>query len=244
MDLYIGTSGWAYPEWKPAFYPADVPQRDFLAHYATRFTACEVNGTFYRLPSAATVANWADATPVGFRFAVKAPRAMVSGKVTWTSAALRTRDELMDALAPLGPRLAAVLLRYPNGVARDDERLATVLRAWDADAPPLVFDFRHTSWFHPDVVAAVAGHGHTIAVNDVEGTPLPGLPPGRIAHVRLRAAHYADDARRGWLDALRTEASRRPTFAFGRHEGIPAGDPHAGVGLAEWLSEHAVDGDV
>lgn len=242
MDLFIGTSGWAYPEWKPAFYPADVPQRGFLAHYATRFTACEVNGTFYRLPSTETVHQWAAATPPTFRFAVKAPRAMVQGRVGWTDHVLRTRDRLMSALEPLGERLAAILLRYPDGRARDDDGLDTVLRSWDADAPPLVFDFRDPSWFHPDVIAAVAGHGHTVSVNDTAGSPLPSLPPGRIAYVRLRAVRYSDDDRRGWLDALRAEAALRPVYAFGRHAGIPAGDPHAGVGLAAWLAGHVPDG--
>lgn len=235
MDLFIGTSGWAYPEWKPAFYPPGIAQRDFLAYYATRFTACEVNGTFYRIPSATTVANWADATPDGFRFVIKAPRAMVSGQVSWTDVTLRARDELLTALAPLGRRVAAVLLRYPDGARRDDGRLATILEAWARDAPPLVFDFRDPSWFDPDVIATVAGHGHAVSLNETDGGSPDVLPPGALAYVRLRGRHYSDAVRQAWIDILTASAATRPTYVFGRHEGIPAGDPHAGVGLSAWM---------
>lgn len=242
VNLFIGTSGWSYPEWKPAFYPADVVQAKFLAYYATRFTACEVNGTFYRLPSADTVRRWADATPEDFRFSIKAPRAMAQGQVRWTDATLRTRDQLLDALTPLGERLAVVLLRYPDGVARDDDRLRTVLDAWEPDAPRLVFDFRDSSWFDRDVITALAEHGHTISVNETQGTRLDILPNGPLAYVRLRGEHYDDVSRRAWIDTARESAATRPTYLFGRHEGIPAGDPHAGVGLAAWMVETLSNG--
>ncbi len=241
VDLFIGTSGWAYPEWKPAFYPADVAQTDFLAYYVTRFTACEVNGTYYRMPSPDTIRRWADTTPPTFRFAIKAPRAMTQGQVRWTDATLRTRDQLLDALSPLGTRLATILLRYPDGAARDDDRLGTILGNWPADAPPLVFDFRDPSWFDAGVIASVADRGHAVCVNETSGAVLDTLPPGRLAYVRLRGEHYGDTERRAWVGTARASAVMRPTYVFGRHKGIPAGDPHAGVGLAEWMVD-AVSG--
>jgi len=235
VTLLIGTSGWSYPEWKPAFYPADVPQRDFLSHYATRFTACEVNGTYYRLPTTETTARWAASTPPAFRFCIKATRPLVQGRVEWTASTLLVRDRLLDALEPLGERLATVVLRYPDGVPRDDARLETILRAWDAGAPPLVFDFHDPSWFHADVLSAIADHGHTVSVNETAGDVPETLPPGSLTYVRLRGEHYDDVARDAWLDAGTTAALRGPTFLIGRHADIPAGDPHAGVGLVDWM---------
>ena len=70
--LYAGTSGFAYPAWKPGFYPAKLPAKQFLKHYAERLNCVEINYTFRRLPSAATLKNWVEATPPGFVFAVKA----------------------------------------------------------------------------------------------------------------------------------------------------------------------------
>ena len=71
-SLYAGTSGFAYPAWKPDFYPAKLAQKDFLKHYATRLNAVEINYTFRQLPSASTLENWMKATPEGFVFALKA----------------------------------------------------------------------------------------------------------------------------------------------------------------------------
>ena len=70
--LYAGTSGFAYAAWKPGFYPAKLPSKQFLHHYASRLNCVEINYTFRRLPSASTLASWVEATPAGFVFAVKA----------------------------------------------------------------------------------------------------------------------------------------------------------------------------
>ena len=81
MSLHVGTSGWAYREWRPAFYPEGLPQDGFLAHYASRLTACEINATHYRLQTADAVANWVAQTPESFRFATKAHRRRTHGRV-------------------------------------------------------------------------------------------------------------------------------------------------------------------
>ena len=70
-NLYVGTSGWTYSDWRGRFYPEDLAQRDWLSWYVKRFTATEVNGSFYRTPSLDAVAAWRDKAPAGFRFAWK-----------------------------------------------------------------------------------------------------------------------------------------------------------------------------
>ncbi|MDQ4094763.1 MAG: DUF72 domain-containing protein, partial [Actinomycetota bacterium] len=72
MTLFVGTSGWAYREWKPDFYPAELPQARFLAHYGRQLSACEINATFYRLQSESTFTKWATAVPDDFRYSIKA----------------------------------------------------------------------------------------------------------------------------------------------------------------------------
>ncbi|GAB6062593.1 DUF72 domain-containing protein [Deferrisoma palaeochoriense] len=124
---WIGTSGWAYPHWRETFYPAGVPQHEWLAFYARRFQTVEVNRTFYGLPKPQHVAGWARAVPEGFRFAVKGSRLL-----THTA---RLRDpagrlgRLLEALAPLGAKRGPLLLQFPPGWAPSPERLRETARA-------------------------------------------------------------------------------------------------------------------
>src|SRR5687768_17027565 len=104
--LYVGTSGWAYKEWKPDFYPEKLPQKKFLEHYGTQLSACEINATFYRRQSDETFIRWRDAVPDDFRFAVKAHRgisytldlSMHEGKVEHIAG-------FRDSIAILGKKL-------------------------------------------------------------------------------------------------------------------------------------------
>lgn len=233
MSLHVGTSGWAYREWKPAFYPAEVPQAAFLAHYAGRLGACEINATFYRLQSTTTVARWAAETPPGFRFAAKAHRGLTHTRALATAhSALLER--FLASLTPFGERLGAVLVQLPPTRTRDDGALAALI---DGLPPglPFALETRHESWDAPAVAERVAAAGGTLCLAETAGRVPERLPDGPLAYVRLRAERYDDAAREGWRELLRREAEARPVYAFAKHEGVPAGDPRAGVGLAEWL---------
>ena len=112
--LYVGTSGWAYPSWKPGFYPAALPAKKFLGYYATRLNSCEVNYTFRKLPTAAQIADWLAQTGEGFRFSFKAPQ-----RITHFS---RLREELgVEQTADEGMQ---ALFEYPTVAA-----FAAILRA-------------------------------------------------------------------------------------------------------------------
>ncbi|MGD9573143.1 MAG: DUF72 domain-containing protein [Thermoleophilia bacterium] len=235
MSLHVGTSGWAYKEWRPAFYPDGLSQARFLSHYAARLTACEINATHYRLQSESAVANWAAQTPPGFLFAAKAHRRLTHTRVLPPHGG---GDEFLarflDSLVPLGDRLGAVLLQFPPARERDDGVLADLLSCLPPGLPAAL-EFRHESWAAPAVEERIAAAGCTICISETTGAVLPRLPEGPLAYVRLRANGYDDAARFGWRDLLEREAEARPVFAFAKHEGVPAGDPHVGVGLAEWL---------
>jgi len=239
VSLHIGTSGWAYKEWKPAFYPPDVPQDRFLEHYGSVLSACEVNATFYRLQSESVVARWAAATPATFRFAVKAHRRLTHGRAMgWSDEERGFLERFLESVAPLGDRLGALLLQHPPARRRDDAGLDAVLGALP-DGQPFALEFRHESWADPSVFDRIAARGGTVCISETAGEVLDRLPPGPFAYVRLRADRYSPAARDGWLELLRREAAQRPVFAFAKHEGIPAGDPFGGIGLAEWLAAHA-----
>jgi uncharacterized protein YecE (DUF72 family) len=236
VSLHVGTSGWAYREWRPAFYPEGLPQDRFLAHYAATLGACEINATFYRLQSEATVARWAAETPAGFRFAAKAHRRLTHTRVLPPAAGGREfLERFLESLAPLGDRLGAVLLQLPPNRERDDAALAGLLACLPPGLPTAV-EFRHDSWRAPEVEEAVAAAGGTVCVSETAGAVLDRLPPGPLAYVRLRADRYTPEAREAWRALLEREAAGRPVFAFAKHEGIDAGDPFGGGGLAEWLA--------
>ena len=239
MTLYIGTSGWAYKEWKPDFYPADVPQSRFLDHYVQSLTACEINATFYRLQSDKTFLRWTDAAPERFRYAIKAHRRITHARsMAPNEDARRFMGVFLESLRPLGRHLGALLLQYPPKRERDDGALRAVLDMLPRTTP-FAFEFRHESWEHPYVHQAIADAGGTVCVANTAGDAPPSLPAGPLAYVRLRTERYTDEQRDSWFDLLERESRERDVFAFSKHEGIPAGDEHGGVGLAQWLRERA-----
>jgi uncharacterized protein YecE (DUF72 family) len=237
--LFVGTSGWAYTEWRGGFYPDGLPQARFLEHYSRMLGACEVNATFYRLQSEETFLRWRRSVPETFRFAVKAHRGVSHRKKFAPRAdAGDLLGRFLASLEPLGERLACMLLQFPDFVERDDAALRSLLGALPPELP-FACEFHHPSWDEPSVRESVADQGGTICLLETQGAVPGRLPPGPISYVRMKATRYDEVSRAGWLDLLQREAEARDVYAFAKHEGVPAGDPYAGVGLAQWLVEHS-----
>jgi uncharacterized protein YecE (DUF72 family) len=162
--IRIGCSGWNYATWRNSFYPPGVPASRWLEHYARRFDTVEVNSTFYRLARRDAVARWVRQTPEDFCFAVKASRYLTHIR--------RLRDmgqgveRLYEPLQPLAAagKLGPVLWQLPATFHRDDARLADAL----ARLPPgrHTFEFRHASWFSPEVLAILREHEVALTIGD------------------------------------------------------------------------------
>jgi uncharacterized protein YecE (DUF72 family) len=239
MPLYVGTSGWAYKEWRGGFYPKGLPQARFLEHYGRALTACEVNATFYALQSQSTLARWAAAVPDRFRFAVKAHRRLsYRKKVALDDSTEAFAKEFLGSLTALDSKLGCLLIQFPEFVLRDDAGLEHLLESL---SPNLRFacEFHDPSWDAPEVASRLAERGGTVCLRETEGVAPASLPPGPLAYVRLKAERYSDEAREALLALLLEEACDRDVYAFSRHKDVPAGDPNTGVGLAEWLTEEA-----
>lgn len=166
---HIGTSGWNYESWRASFY-GDRPRREWLSFCAGHFSAIEVNGTFYRLQQTETFERWRDATPPGFRFAIKANRYLTHNK--------KLRDPLpsialeRDRAIGLGPKLAAVVWQLPRTLHVDLARLedfAQALARWSEARHAI--EFRHDSWF--DAAVAACLHEHRIAVCQSDAADWP-----------------------------------------------------------------------
>jgi len=239
VTLLVGTSGWAYKEWKPDFYPADLPQARFLEHYATVLSACEINATFYRRQSEETFDKWAAATPPDFRFATKAHRG-----ISFTRQLALDEDRRMflkewtESVMRLGPKLGAVFVQIAKHHQRDDDALGALLDAL-AEGPRFAIDFVHPSWDASEVERLVAAAGGTVCLSERDGVAPDRLPDGPIGYVRLRGHHYEPRERARLKDLLRDEGTERDVFAFTKHEGTAARDDTGGVGLSRWLAEEA-----
>ncbi len=195
--LYAGTSGFAYPDWAPGFYPSNLRSRDRLPHYASRLPAVELNNTFYARPTVDKIASWVAATPPEFRFVVKAQRG-ASVRSLYGSAA-ESVPWLTEPLPGFGERLGAVLFRIDAKAARDDDRLAHLLEAWPP-AIPLVLEAQHASWHVDETFAALRAAGAVLCTTDLDDQPdLPDIRrTGPFLYLRLRRTAYDDAALDAW----------------------------------------------
>src|SRR5579885_1946351 len=154
--LYAGTSGFAYPAWKPAFYPAKLPSKQFLSHYSSRLNCVEINYTFRRLPAVATLESWAAQTPAGFVFAVKANQRITH--ILRLKNAEQATDTFLKAIDPLraARRLGPILFQLPPQMKCDLALLRdylSLLPASDTLHLRYAFEFRHESWLADAVYA-------------------------------------------------------------------------------------------
>src|ERR671937_232078 len=207
--LYVGTSGWAYPSWKPGFYPAGTASGDFLRYYAERFPTVELNTTGYRLPAEEQFDRWAEQTPPGFTFAPKLP-------------ANRPRlvADFSDRVRRLGDRLGPVRVSFKS--ARDDGLVELLLGSLDPSLR-VAFDLEGPSW---DGIEARLAEAGAVRVNDLESD-------GPFRYVRLRGPPYSDDDLRAWADRLR--GATVPTYVYVRHEDEPTA-PRYAARLVELLA--------
>lgn len=229
--LFAGTSGFAYRDWIPRFYPAGTRPSGLLAAYAERLGALELNATFRRRPTPAAVTGWVRATPPSFRFAVKAQRGAT------VRALLGTPNEsvawLTEPLGGFGDRLGAVLLRVPAEVRRDgpwvgrdpaeaDRRLAAVLAAWPREVP-LTVELQDPSWHVDETFEALRAVGAALCATELDdqGTPPTVRQTGPFLYLRLRRSDYTAGELETW--AARIEpflGAGSDVFVFFRHDPV------------------------
>ncbi|HEY8425709.1 MAG TPA: DUF72 domain-containing protein [Limnochordales bacterium] len=186
--IIIGTSGYAYDDWKGPFYPRDLKPSDYLAYYARFFRFTELNVTYYRNPSPFMLARVADKTPDGFEFAVKA----FSG-ITHERADLEEARRFRAALVPLEERrkLACVLLQFPNSFRPGPEAFDYLRRLREVLADvPVAVEFRHRGWVEGEQGFALLeelGAGFVAVDEPRIGTLMPPIAraTGPLAYVRF-----------------------------------------------------------
>ena len=202
----IGCSGWVYPHWRGRLYPKGLAQRRWLARYAEEFDTVEVNSTFYRLASPAAVETWVEQTPEDFTFAVKASRYLTHVKrLADLEPGIRRFYEPLERLLDSG-KFGPVLWQLPENFRRDDERLAGAL-----DALPKgrhAFEFRHESWFVPEVYKLLRKHRVALVIGDHPNRPFQSHE--RTTDWTFVRLHYGSRGRKGnYSDAELNTWARR-----------------------------------
>jgi uncharacterized protein YecE (DUF72 family) len=230
--LYVGTSGFAFPEWKGVFYPAGTKDREMLAYYATKFHSVEINYTFRRDPTPKSVDAWAAAAPEVFRFVLKANQRITHfRRLSDPEPALA----FLEAVAPLGTRLGPILFQCPPQMKRDPGRLEAFLDALPGDHR-YAFEFRHPSW--DEEAPLLAERGAAWVISDTDDQPWSGgdLPRGPFDYLRLRRAEYDEAAIAEWGSRIgATLRAGIDVFCFVKHE-----DDAAGPSLALAFQEAAL----
>jgi uncharacterized protein YecE (DUF72 family) len=169
MPVLIGTSGWQYRHWKEAFYPAGVPQKQWLEFYAQRFQIVELNNSFYHLPKAEFFTSWAQRTPSDFIIAAKVSRYLTHIKRLKEPAEPVAR--FMANASCLGSKLGPVLLQLPPTLQADLPALDETLAQFP-DSVRVAVEFRHPSWFTPETQKLLEAHSAACCLGDRDGEPV------------------------------------------------------------------------
>jgi len=214
-QVFVGTSGYNYPEWRGTFYPEKFSTDKMLAYYAERFPTVEINYTFYRMPTEKLLAGWSAGTPASFSFTLKAPR-----RITHDSK-LQRCEELLEVFCrtarTLGPKLATLLFQLPPTFKKD----APVLRAFLKLLPEgtrAALEFRHASWFDTEVFDALRSRNIALCVADSEKLHAPVEITADYAYFRLRDEGYQQADIERWAGTIRALQDVADAFVYFKHE--------------------------
>ena len=234
MKIHVGTSGFAYKEWRGTFYPSTLAPGEMLRSYARRLGAVEINNTFYRMPTAKLLEGWAEQVPRSFRFAFKAPQVITHFK------RLRRVDEEVDylfrTLSVLGPRLGPVLFQFPASFRADLPALEGLLTLIPGK-PACAFEFRHPSWLEDGVLDLLRTRGCCLCIADTDENPATKIAAtASWGYLRLRRSDYPDRALSQWAKLILSQKWKK-AYVFIKHE--DGADGAKGPQIAQRLGELA-----
>ena len=215
MNLYVGTSGFSYKEWKGKFYPEDLPEKQMLRFYSERFQTVEINNTFYRMPKASVLESWSQEVPDNFRFVLKAPQ-----RITHQHRLKEAEDSVsyfLNTAGALQERLGPLLFQLPPFLKKDVPRLRQFL----ALLPPpsrAAFEFRHQSWFETEVFDLLREYNAVLCIAEAENDlEIPFVSTAPWGYLRLRRTDYGEAELQAWAQRVRAQ-DWQEAFIFFKHE--------------------------
>jgi len=216
QKIWIGTSGWNYKHWKKVFYPEDIAQSKWLEFYSTQFNTVELNATFYRLPKQETFISWANRTPEGFLWAVKANKF-----ITHTKRLKECRgplDRFFSSVKGLEGKLGPILFQLPPSLAYE-ENLFTQFCALLPTEYKYALEVRHRSWINDNAFQVMSKYHIAFCISDTAGRyPYYEAVTTDFVYIRLHGSKklYASEYT---LEELHTWAQKvlgwnRDTFCY------------------------------
>ena len=220
MALHVGTSGWSYPSWKPAFFPEKLPQKKFLEFYSTQLNSVELNATFRRFATQSSLQNWIASTTPDFRFAAKANQIITHFRRLKDAAdPLRSFLQSMELMRQSG-KLGPILFQVPPNLHLDaklfEEFVQLLPRAYR-----FAFEFRHESWFSDMTFEALKKQNAALCWAESEKIVTPKARTADFLYYRFRVSEYSKEQLQRITEELIAESRDKEVFAFFKHEENP-----------------------
>ena len=215
MKLLAGTSGYAFKEWKGAFYPKQLKDDGMLGYYASKFPAVEINNTFYRLPKPNVLSDWAAQVPETFTFALKASQ-RITHHARLKEDCADTVDFLLKNTATLGSRLGPILFQLPPNLKKDVGRFRGFLGLLPSDRR-YVFEFRHESWFDDEVFDAMRERDIAMCIAEQDDFKCPVVSTATWGYLRLHRLNYEETALVEWAKCVSAQ-SWTDAYVFFKHD--------------------------
>jgi uncharacterized protein YecE (DUF72 family) len=196
-QLYVGTSGYSYKQWKGNFYPEKLPDREMLSFYAKQFSTVEINHSFYRMPTESALLNWAKSVPEGFRFALKANQQITHIKRLRNCQDTVKRFLEVASVLNDGDHLGPILVQLPPTFKFDRPLLEDFL----ALRPPaflFAFEVRHPSWYTDETYAVLRQHETALCLSETEKQTPPDVLTAGFTYARLRLENYTPKQLAAW----------------------------------------------
>jgi uncharacterized protein YecE (DUF72 family) len=220
VKLLAGTSGYAFKEWKGAFYPKDLKDDGMLGFYSSRFPAVEINNTFYRLPRENVLRDWAAQVPETFTFSIKASQRITHyARLKEESASLV--EYLLKNTSTLGNRLGPILFQLPPNLKKDVNRFRGFLGLLPEDRR-YVFEFRHESWFDEEVFSAMRDRDIAMCISEQDDFRCPVVCTSTWGYLRLHKLDYDATALTDWAKCV-TSQSWSEAYVFFKHDESESG---------------------
>ena len=213
--IFIGTSGYNYPEWRGTFYPEKFSTDKMLAFYAERFPTVEINYTFYRMPNEKLLSGWSAGTPDAFAFTLKAPR-----RITHDAKLQRCEDltqTFCRTARTLGPKLGVLLFQLPPTFKKDVEVLRQFLELLPEGTRAAV-EFRHVSWHDAAVFDALRARNAALCIADSEKMSTPVEVTADYTYLRLRDEGYQQPDLERWASNIAALPGVGDAFVYFKHE--------------------------
>lgn len=220
MPLHIGTSGWSYPSWKPAFFPERLPQKRFLEFYGTQLNSVELNATFRRFAAASSLQNWIASTPADFRFAAKAHQMITHfRRLKDVADPFRGFLQSMEPMRQSG-KLGPILFQTPPNLQADNKLFQDFAQLLP-QAYRFAFEFRHASWFNDSVFEILKKHNAALCWAESEKIIAPKVATADFLYYRFRVPEYTKEQLEKVAEELIAQGKDKEVFAYLKHEENP-----------------------